>query len=189
MNMHWAKGIGQRGNLTSCAIRHALCTMHDRGFTYIALLAAIVIMGIILGATGKYWSNVMLREKEEELLFRGDQYREAIRLYMHAVPGAVRFPSSVDDLLSDSKLTGKRYLRKKYKDPITGEDFVEIFAVTAGQARRLIGVRSPSDKEPVKQSNFPADPPYFKDFEGKKKYSAWQFIYRAGDVPPPRPVG
>jgi hypothetical protein len=39
-------------------------------------------------------------------------------------------------------------------------------------------VHSASDKEPLKQSNFPADPLYFKDFEGKKKYSDWQFVYQ-----------
>ncbi len=156
------------------------------GFTYLALLAAIVIIGIILGGAGKYWSNVMLREKEEELLFRGDQYRKAIRLYTQAMPGVVRAPSSIDDLLSDSKGMGKRYLRKKYKDPVSGEDFVEVFAVTGGQVRRLIGVHSPSDKEPLKQSNFPEE---YKDFEGKKKYSEWKFTYQPGEAPPPRPVG
>ena len=36
----------------------------NHGFTYIALLAAIVIIGISLGATGRYWSNVVLRDKE-----------------------------------------------------------------------------------------------------------------------------
>ena len=59
-----------------------------RGFAYIALLVAIIIIGISLGAAGKYWSNVMLRDKEEELLYRGDQYRRAIERYVSAVPGS-----------------------------------------------------------------------------------------------------
>ncbi|HWR71592.1 MAG TPA: hypothetical protein VN604_00315, partial [Nitrospirota bacterium] len=106
---------------------------------------------------------------------RGDQYAKAIERYSKAVPGlTAKYPSSIDDLFSD---TSKRYLRRKYKDPITGEDFVGIFSTIGGQTRKLIGVHSSSDKEPLKQSNFPADPLYFKDFEGKKKYSDWQFVY------------
>jgi type II secretory pathway pseudopilin PulG len=160
-------------------MRYALCAMHRGGFTYIALLAAIVILGISLAATGKYWSNILQREKEEELLFRGDQYVKAIERYSKPVSGATKYPSSIEDLFSD---TSKRYLRRKYKDPITGEDFVEIFSVTGTQVRRLIGVHSASDKEPLKQSNFPADPLYFKDFEGKKKYSDWRFVYQPQQV-------
>src|SRR5574341_712030 len=89
-----------------------------RGFSYIALLAAIVIIGISLGAAGKYWSNVLLRDKEEELLFRGDQYRQAIERYYLAIPGKPEYPNSIDDLLTDNRTAaGKRHLRQKYKDP------------------------------------------------------------------------
>jgi type II secretory pathway pseudopilin PulG len=150
--------------------------MRRGGFTYIALLAAIVIIGISLAAAGKYWSNVLQREKEEELLFRGNQYVIAIDRYTHAMPGINRTPSSIDDLLNDSRLMNRHHLRRRYKDPITGEDFVEKFCTIGGQVRKLIGVHSSSDKEPLKQSNFPVDPPYFKDFEGKKKYSEWLFV-------------
>jgi len=166
----------QGPNQTLHTPHSALHTQRERGFTYIALLAAIVIIGISLGAAGKYWSNILQREKEEELLFRGNQYVEAIRRYSTPPPGLqARNPSSIDDLFSD---TSKRYLRRRYKDPITGEDFVEIFSIKDGQARQLTGVHSSSDKEPLKQSNFPADQKYFKDFEGKKKYSDWRFVYQ-----------
>ena len=55
------------------------------------------------------------REKEEELIWRGQQYDRAIQLYRkkNAAPGA----PSVD------KLVEGRFLRKKYKDPITNGDF------------------------------------------------------------------
>lgn len=140
-----------------------------RGFTYISLLAAIVIIGITLGSAGKYWHNVSLRDKEEELLFRGDQYRIAIERYFYGKPGMNQYPQSIDDLLKDSRsAAGKRYLRRKYKDPITGEDFVEI----RDQNKRIIGVCSSSEKEPLKQGNF-AD--RYKDFEKKNRYNDWKF--------------
>lgn len=126
---------------------------HPAGFAYIALLVAIIIIGISLGAAGKYWSNVMLRDREEELIFRGEQYRQAIDSYA-SVPGRPKeFPSSIDDLLKDGRsAAGKRHLRQKYKDPITGEDFEEIKNPVT---KRIIGVRSTSDKESLKQANYP----------------------------------
>lgn len=147
--------------------------MRDSGFTYIALLAAIVIIGISLGAAGKYWSHVIVREKETELLFRGDQYRLAIEKYYGAISGRFEYPQSIDDLLKDNRTAGgKRHLRQKYKDPVTGEDFAEFRDKTKGN--RITGVYSSSDKEPLKQGNFPDQ---YKDFEGKKKYSEWKFMY------------
>lgn len=126
---------------------------HPPGFAYIALLVAIIIIGISLGAAGKYWSSVMLRDKEEELLFRGEQYRKAIDLYYFSIPGRREYPQSIDDLLKDPRSpTGKRYLRQKYKDPMTGEDFEEIKHIAT---KRIIGLRSTSNKECLKQVDFP----------------------------------
>ena len=155
------------------------------GFSYIALLVAISIIGISLGAAGKYWQYVMLRDKEEELLYRGDQYRQAIERYYAAVPGRPQYPSSIDNLLADGRTPdGKRHLRKKYKDPMTGEDFeivttqtitigVPVIAPQTAAVPGIIGVHSGSDKEPLKKDNFPA---VYKDFAGKSKYSEWMFV-------------
>ncbi len=164
------------------ALRASLHTSHftlrtSGGFTYIALLAALVIIGISLGAAGKYWQNVALRDKEEELLFRGDQYRQAIMRYYLTIPAMPQYPPSIDDLLKDPRsAAGRRHLRQKYKDPITGKDFVEIRDTLS---RRIIGVRSESDETPLKQANFPD---IYQDFAGKDKYSQWQFIL---NVPTP----
>ncbi len=143
----------------------------SRGFTYLALLVALIIIGISMGAAARYWANVVLREKEAELLFRGDQYRRAIESYYLAIPGRQEYPQRIGDLLKDNRTaTGRRHLRRKYKDPISGKDFV---LIRDPATRRIIGVRSPSDKEPLKQADFP-DP--YQDFAGKKKYSEWQFV-------------
>lgn len=147
--------------------------MNSRGFTYVALLAGIVIIGIMLGATGKYWKAVMQRDREEELLFRGDQYRRAIQSYAEAVPGVVTYPQNIDDLLKDNRTAkGRRHLRQKYSDPITGGEFQLFRDQTKGN--RITGVYSASDKEPIKQANFPDQ---YRDFEGKKKYSEWKFMH------------
>jgi type II secretory pathway pseudopilin PulG len=125
---------------------------NSSGFAYIALLVVIIIIGISLGAAGKYWSSVKLREKEEELLFRGNQYRQAIERYYLSIPGRPQYPQSIEDLVKDNRsATGKHYLRQKFKDPITGEDFVEI----KNPYLRIIGVHSSSDKLSLKQAGFP----------------------------------
>ncbi len=146
-----------------------------RGFTYIALLAAIVIIGIVLGSAGKYWQNVMLREKEEELLFRGNQYRAAIEHYYNAKPGIPAYPQKLEDLVKDERFQEdykRRHLRQLYKDPITGEDFEVFRDMTKGN--RIIGVYSRSEAEPLRQTGFSEEN---KDFEGKKMYKDWQFLF------------
>ncbi len=143
----------------------------SRGFTYIGLIFVLAIIGISLGAAGKYWQNVMARDREEELLFRGDQYRLAIERYYYALPGRPQYPPSVEELLKDSRTpTGKRHLRRQYKDPMTGEDFE---LLRDQLSKRIIGVYSKSEKTPLKQTNFPDQ---YINFEGKEKYSDWQFL-------------
>lgn len=187
-------------------LNHRTILENRRGFTYIALLAAIVIIGISLGAAGRYWSNVTAREKEEELLFRGEQYVAAIRSYY--VSGAhtgvqPRLTPNIEDLLKDTRFNvPKRHLRRKYKDPITEEDFI---LLRDRRTRAIVGVRSKSDKEPLKKNGFPVrDIPelneMYRTFEGKTKYSDWRFIFTpplqpirghpptAGPVPPPLPI-
>jgi len=165
---------------------HSALGASHSGFTYTALLLTIVILGITMGAAGKYWSNMVLRDKEEELLFRGEQYRLAIERYYYAF-GRMQYPQSIDDLLKDNRSPqAKRYLRQKYKDPITGEDFVE---KRDPLSKRITGVFSSSDKEPLKQGNFPDMPLIYREFEGKKKYSEWVFEFRTQTAQSLQPTG
>ncbi len=152
------------------------------GFTYLAVLVIVVIMGIMLGIVGQSWQTIMKREREEELLFRGSQYRDAIARWNKPRGGQhVATPlRELKDLLKDPRsMATVRYLRRLYKDPVTGEDFV----VVTDPVKGVIGVRSKSEEEPMKQGNFPDDKEheYMKVFEGKKKYSEWLFVY--GQVP------
>lgn len=143
------------------------------GFTYVALLVAIVILGISMGAAGKYWSFITQREKEEELLFRGEQYRLAIERYYKALPGRNAYPPSIEELLKDSRTPkAKRHLRQAFKDPMTGEDFELVRDQT--KLNRITGVYSKSEKEPLKKTGFPNQ---YQDFENKMAYNEWKFIY------------
>jgi type II secretory pathway pseudopilin PulG len=157
--------------------------LSHKGFTYITLLVVLTIIGISLGAAGKYWSNVILREKEEELLFRGDQYRQAIERYYLSRPGLLQYPQNIDDLLQDNRTpTARRHLRQKYKDPMTNEDFV---VIKDPLTNRIMGVHSASDKESLKRSGFPE---IYNDFASKSTYSEWQFVSTIMPVQPPGSV-
>jgi type II secretory pathway pseudopilin PulG len=57
------------------------------------------------------------RDREEELIHRGVQYSRAVRRYFKKFG---RYPTRIEDLQTTSNI---HYLRKAYKDPITGKDF------------------------------------------------------------------
>ena len=79
----------------------------------VALLVAMSIMSVMLTVAMPVWHQMAQREKEAELIFRGQQYARAIGMFQRrAGPGAL--PPTLDVLVE------QRFLRSKYKDPITG---------------------------------------------------------------------
>ena len=157
------------------------------GYTYLALLLVVAIMGAAMAAAGTLWHTAQMREKERELLYVGDQYRKAIQLYhVHAN----QYPRELAHLLKDPRTADvQRYLRKLYRDPVTGKNEWGIIKAPDGG---IAGVYSLSDASPLKTANFPKDYP---EFEGKTKYSEWKFVYAVSrtptasqkPVPPPPP--
>jgi type II secretory pathway pseudopilin PulG len=83
-----------------------------------ALLVAISIMAVILTVAMPVWKHANQREKETELVFRGMQYVHAIGMFQRKYANA--YPPNIDVLVE------QRFLRKKFKDPITNDDFVII---------------------------------------------------------------
>jgi type II secretory pathway pseudopilin PulG len=98
-----------------------------------ALLVALAVMSVLLTVAMPVWRHEAQREREAELVFRGEQYARAIALYraknqqLSGQPGAQVLPPSIDVLVEG------RFLRKKYKDPMTkdGEFTVIAFATQA----------------------------------------------------------
>ena len=60
----------------------------QKGYTLLILLFAVSILTIGLVVAVPVWQTQIQREKEAELVFRGNQYVEAIRLYQLKKPGA-----------------------------------------------------------------------------------------------------
>ena len=156
---------------------HRATKAGSAGFTYIALLFAIAIMGAVLAASGMVWHQGRQREKEQELLFVGGQFRQAIGLYYEHTPGAVkRYPQRLEDLLADPRQIGvQRYLRKIYRDPMTAEIAWGLVHAPEGG---IMGVYSLSQEEPIKTGGFNrAD----SAFEGVGKYVDWRFISKPAE--------
>jgi type II secretory pathway pseudopilin PulG len=96
----------------SAAARH-----EQAGYAMAVLLVAMSVSAILMTVAMPVWKQTTRREKEAELIFRGEQYVRAIRLFQQrAGPGAL--PPTLDVLVE------QRFLRKEFKDPITGEDFL-----------------------------------------------------------------
>lgn len=89
--------------------------MTDRssGYVLIMLLFVITAMAIGLMVAVPVWQTQIQREKEEELIFRGNQYVEAVRIFQSKKPGT--FPSTLEELVKE------KCIRRLYKDPMNPE--------------------------------------------------------------------
>jgi len=134
------------------------------------VLAAVVIIGIVVEAAHVTTWRIVRADREAELLFRGQAYRNAVRNFYQS-NGA--FPRSLEDLLKDPRSASKRYIRALYPDPMSKDEKREWRLVRATGVG-ISGVASASTDEPLKQANFPKE---FEKFTGAKSYSEWIFEY------------
>lgn len=144
-----------------------------KGFTYLAVLIFVALMGMGLATICVVWSTTVQRERERELLRIGKEIRTAIGQYYLKTPGVIkRYPARLQDLLMDERqLAITRYLRKIENDPFTGKpDWGLIPAPDGG----VMGVFSRSNLEPTKR--FDRDNRMI-DFGRSRKYSEWRFYF------------
>jgi type II secretory pathway pseudopilin PulG len=142
----------------------------QRGFSYVMVLAAVVIVGIVIEAAHVTTWRLLQTDREAELLFRGQAYRNAIKSFYQS-NGA--FPQSLDDLLKDPRSASRRHLRARYPDPMAKDEKREWMLVQAKNGG-ISGVSSAGKDEPLKQANFPKE---FEKFAGAKSYAEWIFEY------------
>src|SRR5690349_4910041 len=94
---------------------------HSKGFTYLGLLFFMAVMGAGLGAVGEVWHTVAKRDKEQELLFIGEQFKIALKRYQQRSANDNQLPKQLEDLLLDPRFPNvQRHLRRIYLDPMTG---------------------------------------------------------------------
>jgi len=174
----------------------------ERGFTLAMVMVALAIIAIMMGVAVQTVTFQMRREKEEELIFRGRQYVEAIRLYRQKYG---RFPNSLKEIW----VAKPRVIRKKWKDPITDSWYWGL--IHPGQGRRRINPRGkgggfgppPTPTPTVTPTPFPTPAPgtppeelpmeigpimgvfsrscdkSIKIYEGHDTYCEWKFLLMA----------
>lgn len=81
------------------------------------LLLIIAVMGIMAATVVTSVKFDIKRDREEEMIHRGAQYARAIRAYYRKFG---RYPATIENLENTNQM---RFLRKRYKDPLTGKDF------------------------------------------------------------------
>jgi type II secretory pathway pseudopilin PulG len=148
---------------TACGARS------DRGIAMVALLVAMTVMAVMLSVALPVYSTVARREREAELVFRGQQYARAVALFQRKNGNAL--PPNLDVLLDNG------YLRKQYKDPITGGDF------------QLVGPGSPElaqalNSAPAQQQQGRGGPPIVQQQQQQQQSGrGFQNPMNAGQAP------
>jgi type II secretory pathway pseudopilin PulG len=157
----------------------------QRGYAMAALLVAVAVMAVLMSVALPAWRHQAQREKEAELVFRGEQWVRAIQQYQRKNGPGV-YPPSIDVLVQ------QRFARKKWKDPITGEDFVPIMPgqqPAPGQGGRQGGPPQPQPPtfggQPVGGGGVmgvrsKSTATSIRDYKGATRYDQWQFL--AGNI-------
>lgn len=146
----------------------------------IMLMVVVFILSIGLLIAAPLWQTEIRRDMEDELIFRGKQYVEAVRLFTLKYPG--RFPSTLEELLEE------KCIRKLYEDPMVesgewnvilstgraagsqGRAVQEVLvapqnALSGIQNARILGVVSSSTERSIKI--------YYE----QESYDTWLFYY------------
>lgn len=99
----------------------------ESGYVLIGVLVFMTLMMIAVAAVAPRIGTAIKRDRENELVRRGNQYVRAIQLYYRKYG---RFPANVEQLENTNNI---RFLRRRYIDPITGKD--EWRLIRFGQAK------------------------------------------------------
>lgn len=100
-------------------------TLDDQGYVMAVLLIGMAITAVWMSALLPAWRQQVTRQREQDLIFRGEQYARAVALFY--VRNQCTLPTNVDDLVA------RKFLRKKWKDPITNDDFILVPGAQPGQ--------------------------------------------------------
>ena len=168
-----------------------------------ALLVALAVMTLLSSVAMPTWRKLMQREREEELIFRGEQYARAVVLFQRKYGGGL--PPNVDVLVE------QRFLRRKYRDPMAADgEFQPLFqAALAQQPGQIVGGPGgrPAPGPQLPPGQLPAEPGVsppgipggagsalgprgglvgvmsktkgqaIKTYQGRNRYEEWQFVY------------
>jgi hypothetical protein len=115
----------------------------------VMLVIMITLLNVAVAASLPMWSHTIQRDKEEELVSRGWQYVEAIRVFQNRFQ---RLPVRLEELME----VKPRCIRRLWKDPITDGKFMPIFQ---NQGQQLVAQTPDGQQVPVGPDGMPVAPP------------------------------
>ena len=98
-------------------IRRHHRTQSEAGYLLLTIMLMAVLMTIGALAVAPEITQQVKRDRENELIHRGVQYARSVKRYFKKFG---RYPTRIEDLENTNNM---RFLRRRYKDPITGKDF------------------------------------------------------------------
>jgi len=149
--------------------------IRNSGFAYIALLASLTVLMLVLTSASESLYLKSKRERELQLFFVGEQFRNAIGNYYESSPqSAKQFPKSLDVLLKDNRsINPARHLRRIYEDPISRK---KDWGLVKNEQQGIVGVYSLTT-EPILITNFDYKKVTVDIEQGMLVYSDLKFIY------------
>jgi hypothetical protein len=121
-------------------------TNRESGFALLLLFAMAGAVAVLLYKEMPRLMFESQRIKEQELVYRGEQYARAIQLFVRKNK---KYPQTIDEL---EKGSGIRFLRRKYKDPMTGKDEWRLVHIDNAGFYTDSLVHKPAAKEEEKKS-------------------------------------
>ena len=161
----------------------------------------IMLIGIGLAVVGVVARTQVQREREQQLLFAGHEYRKAITRFFATSGG--RLPHTLEELLRNDlgvvsaegganaagganagganagAIGVQHFLRRLYPDPMTGQPDWQLLTLPDGG---IYGVASTSGAEPRKRAGFADED---RGFEDAPCYRGWRFAYAPRNLPIP----
>jgi hypothetical protein len=108
------------------------------GYTLLMVVFLVAIMSIMAMAAAPNLLTQGRREKEAEMIWRGEQYQRAILQYYQKFH---KYPTKIEDLTKQTN--GVRFLRQAYPDPMNKDDGSWRF-IYVGPNGQLIGSLRPT---------------------------------------------
>ena len=104
---------------------------NEAGYILVAVIFMVALVVLSLAIAAPRIAASIQRDREVELVHRGEQYKRAIRLYYKKFGS---YPSSIDQLEKTNEI---RFLRKRYTDPLTGKDDWKLIRMGQAHVRPL----------------------------------------------------
>ncbi|HVT57343.1 MAG TPA: hypothetical protein VHR45_03000 [Thermoanaerobaculia bacterium] len=142
----------------------------EAGYNLVVLVMAIAVLNVMLAASLPLWSDLIKHDKEEELISRGWQYAEAIRVFQNRFQ---RLPISLKELIE----VKPRCIRQLWKDPMTEDGRWALIFLNQGSPIRVPG-----------QPQVPGAPPPGKGSGGGSGGPGGEGGSGTGEVPAVGPI-